>query len=38
MLKQLDSLVADLPVGSTKDDMEPAYEVMAKWARELEDH
>lgn len=36
MLKQLESQVANLPVGLTKHDMEPAYEFMAKWVRELQ--
>jgi hypothetical protein len=38
MLKQLDSLVADLPASLTKHDLEPAYEVMATWVRELQAH
>src|SRR6266550_9107992 len=38
MLEQLDGQVANLPTGLTKHDMEPAYEVMAKWAQELQVH
>lgn len=35
MLEQLEAQLATLPAGSTKHDMEPGFEVMAKWIEAL---
>ncbi len=36
MLEQLDAVLANMPEGSTKHDMEPGFEAMAQWIQSLD--